>query len=90
MSIALEDVNLLLSDLDLGVSGHQAEDTFAKSSGLVVQQVETLERALSKPREPGQAVAEWGTSHSGAGIVDVAIARGMPKPAGGPDDPTAR
>lgn len=87
MDVALEDVNLLLSDLELGVR-HQAEDTtFAKSSALVMEQVRILEQALSE-RQDQAAASE--SMMSDAGIVDFAIARGMPRPARGVDDPTAR
>lgn len=83
MDVALEDVNLLLSDLELGVK-HQAEDT----TSLVVEQVRILQQALSQRQDQQAAVAEG--IRSDAGIVDVAIARGMPRPAGGFDGPTAR
>lgn len=89
MDVALEDVNLLLSDLELGVRP-QAEGTtaVAKSSSLVVEQVGILEQALLARQQDQAARAEG--IRSDAGIVDVAIARGMPRPAGGIDDPTAR
>lgn len=92
MDVAVEDVNLLLSDLELGVRPQAEEDaTFAKSAGLVVQQVRILEQALrSDVQEDQDQAAAAESSRSEAEIVEVAIARGMPRPAGGVDDSTAR
>ena len=87
MDVAVEDVNLLLSDLELGVRPQAEETTFAKSSSLVVEQVRILEQALSE--RPDHTAAAEGI-RSDAGIVDVAVARGMPRPAGDIDDSTAR
>lgn len=87
MDVAVEDVNILLSDLELGVRPQAEDITFAKSSSLVVEQVRILEQAFSE--SPDHAAAAEGV-RSDAGIVDVAVARGMPRPAGGIDDSTAR
>lgn len=89
--VAVEDVNLLLSDLDLRVAGHQAEDTtLGKSSDVVVKQVLALEQALAMG-DGEVAAAEKTNTDDARGIVDAAIARGMPRPpAGRTDDPTAR
>lgn len=89
MDVALEDINFLLSDLDLGVVGHQdGEDNFKKSSVVVTEQVRILEAALAlQPDSRPEAAGDIG---DGAGILDVAIARGMPRPDGNTDDSTAR
>lgn len=89
MDVALEDVNFLLSDLDLGVVGHQdGEDNFKKSSVVVTEQVRALEAALARQQDGRQEEAD--DTGDGAGIVNVAIARGMPRPDGNTDDSTAR
>lgn len=94
MDVALEDVNLLLSDLDLRVAGNEADNnTLARSSDLVVKQVLALEQALATAGvETAAAAAAAGenTITNAGGIVDVAIARGMPRPAGRVDDTAAR
>lgn len=94
MDVALEDVNGLLSQLNLGVSGFQQEDgaKFEKSSSLVVEQVLTLERALTRQHDGGddQPGRQPEDKSEARGLVDVAIARGMPRPVGGTDDSTAR
>lgn len=89
MDVALEDVNLLLSDLELGMRNQAEDSTFAKSSNLVVEQVRILEEALLEREDQDKEAAAEGIRRD-AGIVDVAIARGMPRPAGGIDDATAR
>lgn len=92
MDVALEDLNMLLSDLDLDVSagfekeqggftlpgvqrGGRQDHAFTESCRLVLDQVQTLERALL-PRQSGEE-----EKTEGENIVEVAIARGMPRPA---------
>eukprot|EP00903_Cladosiphon_okamuranus_P007119 g6917.t1 len=89
MDVAVEDINLLLSDLELGVRPQAEKDaTFAKSSSLVVEQVRHLERAFLL--ETGDQAAAGESVRGDGGIVDIAIARGMPRPAKGIDDSLAR
>lgn len=85
----LEDLNLLLSTLDLGLNGsgeqggltqqgvqsggHQ-EDTIGKSCVVVLHQVRILEQALMV-----QGV-QTGLGWDAGDIVDVAVAHGMIRP----------
>lgn len=92
MDVVLEDLNMLLSTLDLGLngsfdgeqggftrqgvqSGGRQEDAFAKSCGVVLDQVRTLERALMV--QGTQQESEWDAER----IVDIAVAHGMMRPA---------
>lgn len=90
VDVALEDLNLLLSDLDVSTTsgftepglqpgGPQDED-FATSCAVVVNQTRVLERALAGFCQEGGGQE---------GIVEVAVARGMPSPAEGKNDGTA-
>lgn len=112
-AVSLEDLNILLSDLDLetfnassnsgssggasfnreeggfteqGVQpGGRQETVFAHSSDVVLEQVRSLERALSLSRSVGE-----GQESSERNIVGAAIARGMSSPAGTSDGLAAR
>ena len=97
--VALEDLNLLLSDLGLDVggggpddrdsarpglqSGSFCDEAFDKSCRVVIDQVRTLERALSPELgEKDKVIDETGGAKV---ILEIAVARGMPRPAGSSD-----
>lgn len=90
MDAVLEDLDVVLSTLDLGLNGsgeqggftrqgvqsggHQ-EDAFGKSCGVVLDQVRILEQALTM--QGAQQELEWDAGN----IVEIAVAHGMMRPA---------
>lgn len=102
VNMVVEDLNMLLSDLnincldagqtgftEMGIHpGGYQDIAFTKSCNLVIEQTWVLERALaSLGKGHGQ---ETMSDLQGAGIIDVAISRGMPYPAQGNDLTAAR
>lgn len=102
VNMVVEDLNMLLSDLnincldagqngftEMGIRpGGYQDIAFTKSCDIVIEQTWALERALtSLGKRHGQ---ETMSDPRGAGIIDVAISRGMPYPAQGDDLTAAR